>query len=202
MISKRWIFLFGTHLISALILAACSASVEPESNNNNAGSNLFIRSDGSRLVVGAGESIRLRGINFNNYHWEIGPELILDSDHHSELDYQRVADMGMNVIRFNLSYILFEDDDHPYDYMQSGWDWLDQNIDWARKYGLYLIIDMHVPQGGYQGGTDDGYALWEEAQNQDRLKALWVEIATRYHDEPVVAGWDIVNEPTPSKSQQ
>ncbi|MFQ5342337.1 MAG: cellulase family glycosylhydrolase [Anaerolineae bacterium] len=117
------------------------------------------------------------------------------------MDYQQVADMGMNVIRFNLSYAIFEDDDSPYVYKQEGWHWLDQNIEWARKHGVYLIIDMHVPQGGYQGGGDEGFPLWDDVENQNRLKALWRAIAERYKDESIIAAWDLINEPTPSESQ-
>ena len=89
----------------------------------------FIRRKGNKLVVGVDDQeIRVRGVNFNNHHWEEDGSLIINSNHHSEIDYQRVADMGMNVIRFNLSYAIFEDDDSPYVYKQEGWHWLDQNI--------------------------------------------------------------------------
>ena len=162
----------------------------------------FVRRKGNKLVVGVDEhEIQLRGVNFNNHHWETDASLIINSDHHSEIDFQRVADMGMNVIRFNLSYVVFEDDDAPYVYKQEGWDWLDQNVNWAKKYGVYLILDMHVPQGGYQGGTDEGFALWDDTENQNRLKALWRAIAERYEDEPTIAAWDLINEPTPSQNQ-
>jgi len=163
----------------------------------------FIRRDRDKLVVGEdAHEIRLRGVNFNNLNWEEDAALIINSDHHSELDFQRVADMGMNVIRFNLSYVVFEDDDDPYNYKREGWDWLDQNISWAKEYGIYLLINIHVPQGGYQGGTDEGFALWDNAENQERLKALWREIAARYKDEPLIAGYDLLNEPTPSQSAE
>jgi len=41
--------------------------------------------------------------------------------------------MGMNTIRFYLNYHFFEDDTNPYNYKQTAWDWLDQNIAWAKK---------------------------------------------------------------------
>ncbi|MCP4656816.1 MAG: glycoside hydrolase family 5 protein, partial [bacterium] len=158
----------------------------------------FVRRQGRKLVLGdGGPEIHLRGVNFNNHHWEEDPELILDSDHHSEIDFQRIAAMGMNTVRFNLSYRVFEDDDEPFVYRPEGWAWLDRNVAWAKRWGLRLIVDMHVPQGGYQGGTDMGLALWDEEASQDRLKALWRAIALRYRDETAIAAWDPVNEPTP-----
>ncbi|HEX9059554.1 MAG TPA: cellulase family glycosylhydrolase, partial [Clostridia bacterium] len=118
---------------------------------------------------------------------------------HSEIDFTRVKEMNMNAIRFYLNYALFEDNLSPYTYKQSGWDWLDQNISWARKNGIYIILNMHVPQGGYQS-NGNGMALWDDIENQSRLVSLWQAIAERYKDEPVIAGYDILNEPICSES--
>jgi endoglucanase len=38
-------------------------------------------------------------------------------------------------------------------------------------------------------------ALWNEVENQNRLKALWTEIARRYKDEIAIGGFDLLNEP-------
>lgn len=105
----------------------------------------------------------------------------------------------MNVIRFYLNYQTFESDEQPYVYKQAGWDWLEDNIRWAKKHGIYLILNMHVPQGGFQSQCK-GEALWEDTRNQDRLVALWKEIAQRYQNQPQIAGYDLLNEPTPKNS--
>jgi aryl-phospho-beta-D-glucosidase BglC (GH1 family) len=107
--------------------------------------------------------------------------------------------MGMNVVRFYLNYKTFEDDKRPLQYKNSGWKWLDTNIAWAKKYHVYLILNMHVPQGGFQSGGK-GLALWDVAENQHRLKALWFNIAKRYAYEPGIAGYDLLNEPVVSKA--
>ena len=60
---------------------------------------------------------------------------------------------------------------------------------------------MHVPQGGFQSNGEGG-ALWSDVANQDRLTALWKEIARRYADEPIIAGFGLVNEPEPLVSRQ
>ena len=159
----------------------------------------FVRVKGNKLVVGEDErEIYLRGICFGNQVWSCPTNP--PSDHHQEKDYERVTNMNMNVIRFYLNYHIFEDDSRPYIYKDSGWDWLDKNIQWAKKYGIYLILNMHVPQGGFQSlGT--GNALWDNVENQKRLKALWKEIARRYKNEPTIVGYDLLNEPNTSKSK-
>jgi endoglucanase len=107
--------------------------------------------------------------------------------------------MGMNVIRFYLNYKFFEDDASPYRYKNTGWIWLDQNIAWAKKYGVYLVLNMHTPQGGYQS-QGRGDALWQNTENQNRLAALWKAIAGRYKDEPQILGFGPVNEPIPTSN--
>lgn len=165
---------------------------------NNPISKEYILRQGNQLVAGSDDRpIRLVGVCFGNQVW--GNPQSPSKTHHDEADFQRVRDMHMNVIRFYLNYGLFESDDSPYKYKASGWAWLDQNIRWAKKYGIYLILNMHYPQGGFQS-NGDGMALWEQPENQNRLTALWKAIANRYKDEPAIAGYDLLNEPVVSKS--
>jgi endoglucanase len=157
----------------------------------------FIQRNGKTLMYQE-KPILLRGMAFGNLVWD---DTYADTPnkHHSEADYQRLEDLGMNAIRFYLNYKTFENDATTYSYKQSAWDWLDQNIVWAKAHNVYLILNMHVPQGGFQSRCE-GDALWTNIENQNRLKALWKEIATRYKNEPQIAGYDILNEPTPSTS--
>ncbi|MFM7021839.1 MAG: cellulase family glycosylhydrolase [Flavobacteriales bacterium] len=155
----------------------------------------FITRQGKKLFLSS-EEIHLRGIAFGNRVWVNDP---LPDQHHGEIDYQRVHNMGMNAIRFYLNYLTLEDDAKPYQYKQAGWDWLDQNIAWAKKYDVYLILNIHVPQGGFQSQCK-GDALWTDSLNQIRVARLWKAIAKRYVNEPQIAGFDLVNEPIPLTS--
>jgi len=163
----------------------------------------FIRAKGHDLVVGTDEHvIRLIGTNFTAYADEDEPvSVIFNGKHYDEIDYQRVADMGMNVVRLNLWWKVFEDENNHFSYKSEGWEWLEKNIIWARNAGVYLILDMHAPQGGFQGPGYDGN-FWNSSDKKNRMKALWVAIAERYKDEPFVAAYDIFNEPDPKNQQQ
>ncbi len=155
----------------------------------------FITVDGQKLYDGDEEFI-LKGMSFANGAIDDGSgELQLT--HHDEQSYAELANLGFNSVRFYLSYKFFEDDSNPDVYKQSGWDWLDQNVEWAKKYGIRLVLNMHTPQGGYQS-LGNGWALWtgDNAQsNQTRLKNLWVAIATRYAKEQTIVGYGLINEP-------
>ncbi|GAB1621780.1 hypothetical protein AAOGI_18300 [Agarivorans albus] len=160
--------------------------------------NLRLRVDGRYIVNGQGEKVRLKGVAFGNEVWA---NARLPSQHHNEQDFIRLKQMGFNSIRFYLNYQTFESDSAPYVYHQSGWDWLDKNVQWAEKHGIYLVLNMHVPQGGFQS-NGRGEALWEEPSNQQRLIKLWQAIAKRYQGHPNVAALDLLNEPVTTRSKQ
>lgn len=157
----------------------------------------FIQRQGKKLYY-HGNEIYLRGMAFGNLVWD---DTQNPANHHSEIDLERVHNLGMNAIRFYMNYKTFEDEANPYVYKNSGWDWIDTNIEWAKTHGIFLILNMHVPQGGFQSQCN-GDALWTNPENQKRLAALWKAIAQRYKDEPQIAGFDLVNEPTPSGTTQ
>ncbi|MBL7697014.1 MAG: cellulase family glycosylhydrolase [Chitinophagaceae bacterium] len=162
------------------------------------GNNSFVHAEGNLIKNENGNAITLRGVAFGNEVWS---NKEVPATHHNEADYQRLKDMHMNAVRFYLNYKTFESDNNPYSYKQTGWDWIDQNVAWAKKYGVFLILNMHYPQGGYQSaGTGD--ALWNVVENQNRLTALWAAIAKRYKDEPTIIGFGLVNEPIPVSSLQ
>lgn len=142
----------------------------------------------------------LRGMDFGNLVWDDRYADMSDR-HHTEIDYQRIKDLGMNAIRFFLNYKTFENDNDPYHYKQSGWDWIDQNIKWAKAHNIYLILNINIPQGGLQGQCK-GTALWTDPKNQDRFVTFWKTIAKKYKDETQIAGFHLLNEPTPTDSIQ
>src|SRR5450432_2834909 len=169
----------------------------PEASGEAGPSGSFLRAQGTNIVDGQGRQVFLRGVSFGNEVWANRAV----PDDHGEIDFCRLATMGANSTRFLLNYMTFEDDAAPGAYKQAGWDWIDQNIAWAKAHGIYLILNMHVPQGGFQSDGMGG-KLWSDSTNQDRLTALWKAIASRYAGETIIAGFGLVNEPRPLTSRQ
>ncbi|MEY3219641.1 MAG: hypothetical protein RIT27_998 [Pseudomonadota bacterium] len=164
----------------------------------------FIRAKGTLLVKGANEQpILLTGANFVAYDDDDEPASnAFNSKNFDEEDYKRLAEMGMNVVRLNMWYKVFEDDSKPNVYKPEGWEWLEKNLIWARKYGVYLILDMHAAQGGYQSAGYSGAFWGSNSSYRNRLKSLWKAIAERYKNEPIIAGYDLLNEPCPPTNQK
>ncbi len=180
-------------ILACSLAAACRKKHADESPSIDSRQ---LHASGIDIVDANGQKVYLRGVAFGNEVWT---DAEIPTTHHSEADYGRVHDMGMNAVRFYLNYKTFEDDANPYVYKQSGWDWIDQNVAWAKKHGIYLILNVHVPQGGFQS-NGEGNALWNNPENQYRLKALWFNIAKRYANEPTIAGLDLLNEPVVTTS--
>ncbi|GGP27063.1 endoglucanase [Silvimonas amylolytica] len=158
----------------------------------------FFHAQGTRIVDETGQPVRLRGVAFGN---QVYGKVRLPVTHHDEADYARLQAMGMNLVRFYIYYGTLESDAEPYHYRDDGWAWLDRNVEWARRHGVYLIFNMHVPPGGFQS-LGQGGALWRDQANQKRFIALWRAIAARYANEPVVAGYDLLNEPNVLKNKR
>ncbi len=114
--------------------------------------------------------------------------------HHSEASYKELSEMGFNTVRFYLTYKMFETNENPYVYNTEVFEWINDNIEWAKKYNMHIILDMHTPQGGYQP-NGEGLALFTDESNQQRLVKLWGKIASYYENCSTILGFDLVNEP-------
>lgn len=186
-------------LINILFIAlVVSCKKNKATTPDSPSANSFLHRSGKLIVDANGQPVLLKGVAFGNEVWS---DKEVPNTHHNEEDFRRVKEMNMNVIRFYINYKTFENDNAPYQYKQNGWNWIDQNIAWAKKYGIYLIINMHAPQGGFQS-QGNGDALWNNTTNQDRLTALWKAIAAKYKNEQQIAGFGLVNEPVPTASIQ
>ncbi|MDP8264055.1 MAG: glycoside hydrolase family 5 protein [Candidatus Aceula lacicola] len=113
-----------------------------------------------------------------------------------EKDIKNIVQLGFNCIRLPFHYRLIET--KPYQYSKKGLQCIDQIIAWAKKYHIYVILDLHAAPGcqNHDWHSDSlGKAeLWNNKSFQDRTCALWKLLAKRYADNPMVAGYDILNE--------
>ncbi len=106
--------------------------------------------------------------------------------------------IGTNHIRLPFHYKLFTQDEYMCDRNQ-GFNYFDRIIKWSKEADIYVLFDMHCAPGGQTGDNIDdseGYPfLFQSDISKDEMVRIWVEIAKRYKDEPIVLGYDLLNEP-------
>lgn len=138
----------------------------------------------------------------------VGPDATADfwkeykDNYITKADIDFIASTGANTIRLPFHYKLFTDED----YMgltsnQDGFARIDSVVSWCRDNDLYLILDMHDAPGGQTGDNiDDSYGypwLFESPRAQEQFLDIWRRIAEYYRDEPVILGYELINEPIP-----
>ena len=152
----------------------------------------FVTAAGRGLVL-KGEPTRLKAVNFSNfYHRDQDGAELLNSQHHSETDFQRAKEIGFNSIRFAFDGNWYVDSPEVF------FEWMDQNVAWARQHDMRLILDLHTPIGGFWlDPTSDevSFDIWSDPRLQQQNADLWRVIAARYKDEPAIAAYDLLNEP-------
>jgi len=181
--------LFSMLFLTAILINCHDNIVNPPPTLKND----IIRAKGRNLYKGD-TLIYLKGTSVGNRCWQV--DNLMDEEF-SEKDYQKINDMGMNTIRFLMTYKFFENPGQTADqYWIKDWAWLDSNLSLAKKYGVYLILNIHIPQG-YDDSRENAKMepLWENPENCEKFKIMWKQIALKYKDEPMIAGYDILNEP-------
>ncbi len=154
----------------------------------------LVRTNGRCFCLEDGSEYVIHGIAFENDVFSDSAEP--PTGHNNADSYLELAELGFNTVRYYLNYRVLESDDVPYEYLETGFAWLDENVKWAKDAGIRLLLNLHFPQGGYQS-QGEGDSLWTDRENQKRFTALWQEIARRYADEPAILGYGLVNEPRP-----
>lgn len=112
-------------------------------------------------------------------------------------DFKNIRALGLNTIRLPFGWReLITRDGKP---IEKGFGRIDWFLDQCERNGLYAILDMHGVPGSQNGRDHSGevreHTFTSDPAMQDLCEKLWLEIANRYRDREVVAGYDLMNEP-------
>lgn len=117
----------------------------------------------------------------------------------TQQDIDFIASTGANTIRLPFHYKLFTNEDYMgLSENQDGFARIDSIVKWCRKDNIFVILDMHDAPGGQTGDNiDDSYGypwLFESETSQTLFCKIWKKIASRYKNEPVILGYELINE--------
>lgn len=121
----------------------------------------------------------------------------------TEDDFRRMSAMGLNAVRIPIPWYAFGSQGENESYI-SCVDYLDRADEWAKKYGMKVLIDLATVPGG-QGDsnssptTPDTPADWHSSTN-GRASALEVlgKLAERYGSSEALLGLELLDSPTMS----
>ncbi|KAI0391092.1 glycoside hydrolase family 5 protein [Xylariaceae sp. FL0594] len=123
----------------------------------------------------------------------------------TEQTFKEIQDAGLDHVRIPYSYWAVQTyDDDPYLFRVS-WRYLLRGIEWARKYGLRVNLDLHALPGsqngwnhsgrqgaiGWLNGTDGDLNAQRSLDVHDRLSRFFAQ--DRYRN--IIAFYGLANEP-------
>jgi endoglucanase len=114
-------------------------------------------------------------------------------------DWDMIEKFGFNVVRLPFIWSLIEDEKNPMHLRPDAWEMMDDALAQAEQRGIYVILDLHGAVGAqgweHHSGCAGKNLYWSTPTFQERTTWLWTQIAARYKDRTVVAGYSLLNEP-------
>lgn len=113
----------------------------------------------------------------------------------TERDFAQIRSFGMNMVRIPVPYFIFGDCPPFIGCIEE----LDKAFNWADKYNLKVLIDLHtVPgsQNGFDNGGLSGVCKWaQESESVEFTLQVLEKLSERYANHSAMWGIEIVNEP-------
>ena len=117
------------------------------------------------------------------------------SEYITERDFTRIKSMGMDAVRIPVPYFIFGDREPFIGCIEE----LDKAFNWAEKYGLQILIDLHTApdsQNGFDNGGISGVCKWSQDPDEVEFELTVLErLAKRYGTRKGLWGIEILNEP-------
>jgi hypothetical protein len=186
----------------------------------------FLHTEGDRILNDSGGEVRLRGVNIGSWllvePWIIGVEGKNENKTEKEIwdlmgrrfgeeqklnlirtfrenwfteeDVRRISESGMNCVRLPIWWQAVNGTEYD-----GNLTYVNNCIEWCKKYGLYVILDLHGAPGSQNNQSHTGEptkgSLWRNDTFKKESVGWWQMMAQEYKNEPVVAGYDLLNEP-------
>ena len=113
----------------------------------------------------------------------------------TEEAFAALSSHGVNLVRIPVPYFIFGDRPPFIGCVE----YLDRAFEWAQKYGIQIMIDLHTcpgSQNGYDNGGLTGVCKWCKDPVEVEFELTVLErLAERYGSHPSLYGIEVLNEP-------
>lgn len=110
----------------------------------------------------------------------------------TEDDINRIASWGLDHVRLPVDYELVETDRG--DFVEDGFHYIDNCLEWCEKYGLNLILDLHRARGYSFYESESSGGFFRDIKLQDDFVDLWKVFARRYGKYANRLSFELLNE--------
>lgn len=118
----------------------------------------------------------------------------------TERDFATIRSWGLNSVRIPVPYFVFGDRPPFIGCVEE----LDKAFNWADKYGLSILIDLHtapMSQNGFDNGGISGVCKWAQLPDEVEFVLTVLErLARRYGHRDALLGIEVINEPNTTAS--
>lgn len=122
------------------------------------------------------------------------------SEYITERDFVAIKSMGMEAVRIPVPYFIFGDREPFIGCIKE----LDKAFNWAEKYGLEILIDLHTApmgQNGFDNGGICGVCKWSKYPEEvEFVLSVLERLASRYGTRKGLWGIEVLNEPITDKA--
>ena len=157
---------------------------------------------------------------FNSVKQAFGGDLnkAIDFEHQWRINYvtekaiNELKGLGFNSVRVPFHFNLFWDY-NTNSVSDRGFQYLDRLVQFCKTNGVYILLDMHAAPG-YQNPGDHcdngesnssqprGTVHFWDGNNVNIASQVWRHIANHYKNEPMIWGYDLLNEPVPQPGRE
>ena len=195
----------GSKYVAVILLLFVTIGVAPAIHATPTLS--FLSTQGTSIVDSRGQVVILRGVDYPGYEQD-QPKL------HSSAAYRTLsAGFEFNVVRLPISWANLEPQPDAFNSTYLSW-YVDQDVEWAKSAGVYVILDMHqndwasrfggigAPEWAVRSFAPNATGMrqavsefWSNSDLQGHIIQVWSKIAQHFANEAAIAGYDLLNEP-------
>ncbi len=189
----RWLLPALAGIAVAILVAALG-----ETSGRAADVPLSIAVQGNHFVNGAGQTVRLLGVNHASFEYGCVDGFGYNDGHMDDADAKAIASWHTTAVRVPLNEDCWlgingqpnNSQDPGETLTQAGYQQaIKRYVSFLNAHGLYAILDLHWTAPGTQVAEEQ-----QPMPDNDHSPAFWQSVATTFKDNPAIV-FDVFNEP-------